>query len=269
MESVTYDTKISVFPDGTMQFYKSSRRYHRMGDDEKEMKLLFDQSYADSLGVPLWVLEAMSASDLHDGSSVQRKELDNMKRAVQKVYQIAKSNPFDYFVTFTFNPQLVNSFDYDCCVDVLRRWMDYQRKRGIRWLIVPEQHKSGRYHFHALVSGQLILVPAVNPHTGAVLFDRSGRMIYNVGNFDWGYTTATEISDPKRAASYIAKYLAKDISVPKGRKRYWASNGLARPDEKLVLMSDMDFIKLIGNSRYFKEIQNDWGKFWFCETQNT
>lgn len=216
---------------------------------------------------PDWLVDAMAAADLHDGSSVARKESDNMKRAIQAVYNIAKSNEFQYFVTFTFNPEVVNSFDYDSCVSAVRSWMDYNRKRGLMWLIVPEQHKSGRYHFHALVSGNLKLVHAVNQHTGLPMYDKSGRSIYNVGDYKWGYTTATLIGDAQQTASYIAKYLAKDITVPKGRKRYWASYGLKRPEEEFTSMSDWAFAEIVSKSRFFKDSSNIWGNFWLAEVE--
>lgn len=268
VESVTYNTRIRSYPDGTHQYYHSSRSYHRAGDEEKALSAAWDACSRElwsTLGCPDWLWDAMHAADFHDGSSVGRKEIDNMRRAVQTVYNIAKSNDFRWFVTFTFNPDMVDSFDYDACVAVLRRWMDCNRKRGLMWLIVPEQHKSGRYHFHALVSGDLKLVNAVNPRTGMPMLDKSGRPIYNVGDYDWGFTTATEIGDSKRTASYIAKYLAKDITVPKGRKRYWASYGLQRPDEDFVSMTDWSFAQIVGKSHFFKSTSNEWGNFWLAE----
>lgn len=270
VESVTYNTRVRSFPDGTKQFYHSSRNYHRAGDEEKAVMEAWNQANFDYFrsmypDLPDWCISAMCSRFVHDGSSVERKKVDNMKRAVQVVYNIAKSNEFDYFVTFTFNPQVVDSFDYDSCVFAVRQWMDCNRKRGIKWLIVPEQHDSGRYHFHALVQGQLRLQNAVNSKTGMPMMDKAGRPIYNVGDYKWGFTTATVIGDRKRTASYIAKYLSKDITVPKGRKRYWASYGLDRPEEELQMMNDWSFAELVAQSRFFKDTTNDWGNFWLAE----
>lgn len=200
-------------------------------------------------------------------TNADRKALDNSKRARQNVYNIAKSNHFDYFVTFTFDPAKVNSFDYDDCVTAVRQWMDINRKKGVQWLIVPEQHESGRFHFHALVAGSLSLTPAVHPQTGMFLLDKSGRMIYNLGDFGFGFTTATEISDPKRTASYLSKYLTKDLVVPKGRKRYWASNSLSRPLDDYSNMDDFAFAALVPQSRFFKDISNEYGNFWLLELE--
>lgn len=259
--SITYNTRIRSFPDGTKQYYHSTRNYHRAGDEEKASIAAFEAWYEERFGLPAgWEDDTLSV-----GSSVARKEIDNMKRAIQMTYNIAKSNEFDYFVTFTFDPDQVDSFSYDSCVSALTAWMNSVRQKGVQWLIVPEQHKSGRYHFHALVKGKLKLEPAVNPYTGMPMFSKSGRQIFNVGNYKWGFTEATEVGDGKRVASYIAKYLAKDITVPKGRKRYWASYGLNRPEEEFITMSDWDFAALVGQSRYFKDTSNEWGDFWLIE----
>ena len=49
---------------------------------------------------------------------------------------------------------------------------DIMRHNGNGWLIVPEQHKDGAYHFHALVAGPLSLAEAINPHNGQKILDK-------------------------------------------------------------------------------------------------
>lgn len=202
----------------------------------------------------------------HTGQTVERKELENARRAVQKVYDLAHSNDFDYFLTLTFDGTKVDRYSYDACADALKLFTDLMRHNGNKWLIVPEQHKDGAYHFHALVSGPLTLAEAVNPHTGQKILDQTGRQVYNVRNFRYGHTTATRISDPTRAATYIAKYLTKDIQVPKGRKRYWSSRRLAVPVEERLQMTSEEYGDIFNNARYQKVITSPWGCFLLCET---
>ena len=85
--------------------------------------------------------------------------------------------------------------------------------------------------------------------------------MYNVRNFKYGHTTATRISDPTRAATYIAKYLTKDIQVPKGRKRYWASRNLRRPTEERLQMTAEEYGEIFNGARYQKVINSPWGMF--------
>ena len=110
------------------------------------------------------------------------------------------------------------------------------------------------------------LVEAVNPHTGKKIMDKQGRQVYNVCNFKYGYTTATCVSDPSKAATYLAKYLTKDIQVPKGRKRYWASRSLCKPTEERLQMTSEEFGEIFNDARYQKSISSPWGKFLLCET---
>lgn len=71
------------------------------------------------------------------------------------------------------------------------------------------------------------------------------------------------IKDPQRVATYIAKYLTKDISVPKGRKCYWASRSLAKPTVDYVDMPGDSFLwDVWATARYTKAIDaGEYGRF--------
>lgn len=141
-----YNVRVKVFPDGTKQMLwseKGRQREYEIAETEKEKK--------------------------HDGESVERKEVDNMKRAVQTVYDLAKSNEWDWFITLTISKEICDRYDYGKCSDEIIRFTRFMRDHGCRWLIVPEQHKDGAYHFHGLVQGDLPVLAAVNPKTGEKL----------------------------------------------------------------------------------------------------
>lgn len=270
VDSVTYNTRVRSYPDGTKQYYQSSRSYHRAGDEEKETMRAWRQANEDYFrslypDLPDWCISALAADRFHDGSSVERKEVDNMKRAKQVIYNIAKSNDFTFFATWTLNGKKVNRYDYDSAVSALQQWINSARQRKFKWLIVPEQHKDGAWHFHGLISGNLSLTPAINSYTGLQKLDKSGRLVYNIGDYSWGFAEGSFIDDPKRIANYMTKYVTKCITVPKGRKRYWVSYGLTRPVEEFVNLSSFAFAELVAKSRYFKYISNDWGNFWLAE----
>lgn len=95
----------------------------------------------------------------------------------------------------------------------------------MRYLVVPEQHKSGRWHFHGLFAK----VDALE-FTDSGRVDNFGRIIYNVDNYRLGFSTATQITDVDKASSYMCKYITKNLcDVTKGKKRYWASRNLDEP----------------------------------------
>lgn len=85
--------------------------------------------------------------------------LDNLKRAREKVFDIALMNNFDYFVTLTFDESKVNSFDEEEVNRVVKKWFNNMVNRhDIKYICVPEYHKSGRIHLHCLMSGNLDFV---------------------------------------------------------------------------------------------------------------
>ncbi len=235
-----YNVRIKTFPDGTMQYMFSEQPKQR------------DYTSDDDV--------------THDGSSVDRKRVENQSRRKQKIYDLARSNDFEWFVTLTFDPEIVDRFDYDSCSSALYAFTHLLAKKGgFRWIIVPEQHKNGAYHFHGLISGDLSIVRAVHPGTGVPLSDSSGRAVYNVRDYQAGFTTATAITDQARAASYLTKYLTKSIQVPKGKKGYWASRNLQKPVVDYVQMTTREFGEIYNSARFQKTIDSPYGEYLLCE----
>lgn len=170
-----------------------------------------DQSDIDTM------MENMAAQE-------QRSLYSSMNRTKNKVYYLARSNDWEWFFTLTFNPELVDSFDYAACTEKLSNWFIAMRRvcPGMKYLVVPEQHKSGRWHFHGLFAGcdDLGFVDSGKRTS-------NGDIIYNVGKYRLGFSTATKVRDPRRVTQYIGKYVTKDLcAVTKGKKRYWCSRNL-------------------------------------------
>lgn len=165
--------------------------------------------------------------DMNDLERRNEHSLQNsLSRARNKVYHLARSNEWEWFFTLTFDPNKVNSFDYGEVTAKLSKWLNNLRSRyapDLKYIFVPEQHKSGRWHFHGLVS-----------QIGNIVFTHSGRYshgipIFNVGQYRLGFSTATEIQSVSKSTYYITKYFTKDlVSATKGKKRYWASKNLSQ-----------------------------------------
>lgn len=237
-----YTVRTKVFPDGTRQM------------------LFCDMPKTVDASRPL-----ISMPD-RIGKTVARKEIDNEKRAKSVVFDLARSNEWDYFITLTLDSR-INRFDYDICCDEIKKFTKFLCRYGsFSWLIVPEQHQNGAWHFHGLVSGPLRLAPAVSPYTGKPLLDGSGRQVYNVLDFKAGFTTATKVSDGPRASSYLTKYFTKDMQIPKGKKRYWASRNLLRPQVFYDEIWDDQFDAFRDCARFVKEIPTaQWGNYVLIE----
>ena len=80
------------------------------------------------------------------------------------------------------------------------------------------------------MSGALVELPVslTNFHTGKELFDKQGRKLFNLDYWDsTGLSTLSEIDNTRKVASYVTKYITKNIEsvVGKGQKKYWSSRG--------------------------------------------
>lgn len=171
------------------------------------------------------------------GKTITERTPDMIKRSIKaslnrtknKIYEIARSNKWDYFITLTFNPQKVNSKNYDYTKRIVHDWFVKMRREyapDIKYLIVPELHKDGqKYHFHGLISNTGRI-----PMIDSGFKTKGGHPIYNIYTFPYGFTTATKVQDSKKVASYITKYITKDLCIDTGnRRRYLNSENCDRP----------------------------------------
>ena len=173
-------------------------------------------------------------SNIHHVENENQIRIDSLKRAKDKIVDIALLNDFDYFVTFTFNDKLVNALDYQLSIKKLKKWLDNMvQRKELKYLLVPELHKSGRIHFHALMSGKLSLVNSGH-------LDNRFRVIYNLTDWKYGFTTAVKIDGTYEAiCKYITKYITKDLRKVTGNFYYSGGNGLIRmPD---IIYSNIEF----------------------------
>lgn len=191
----------------------------------------------------------------------------SIKRTKKKVYDYAKSNEWEWFVTFTFSPDKVNRYDYDECTKYLSKWFNNLKRSSpaLSYLVVPEQHKDGAYHFHGLFSG-------MNEHqivwTGKYVikrvrglrskFVRTKEKIYKIGSYKLGWMTATRVREMEKVTSYITKYITKDmLNGLHGRKRYWCSRNLVLPLEEVFILDATDRFILsqeLDDSSRFKKV---------------
>lgn len=175
------------------------------------------------------------------------------------IFDLVMSNEWDFFVTFTFNKEVVDRFDYEECSDKMKNWLNNVRKLfapDIKYIIVPERHKNGAWHFHGLFANMGTL-----DFIDSGYRDKKDRIIYNLYNYKFGFTTATRIEDNLATCFYILKYISKDMcGLLINKKRYWCSRNLQRPKvtrEKLSCTLE-EFEKSLGELEYQKrKVQTD------------
>ena len=134
----------------------------------------------------------------------------SLNRTKNTIYELSKSNDWEYFITFTFDPKKYDSTDYDTVTALLKRFIDRTRKtqaQDLIYMIVPEFHSDGKkYHFHGLLANTeaIKMIPSGK-------LDQDGNDIYNIPAWNYGFSTATKIKDTVRASAYITKY---DAIIP-------------------------------------------------------
>ena len=157
--------------------------------------------------------------------------LRSMRRARAKLRRLALANDFDVFVTLTLDPAKVDRYDSAAVTKVLSRWCDNMvRRHGLRYILVPEQHKDGAFHFHGFLAGS-----GLRLEDSGVEWD--GRPVYNLPQWGYGFTTAQKLYGTYSAAvGYCCKYIGKqDGERPMGRW-YYSGGSLAEPEKTYAVM---------------------------------
>lgn len=174
----------------------------------------------------------------------RKGKLDNsLSRTRSRVWELAICNSWDYFCTLTLDKEKHNRFDLAKTYSIMAKWFNNLNNRteaNLRYLLMPELHKDGAWHFHGLLQG----LPAsqITPFTlddhlpqRLRLMLQAGRQLYNWPAYAqrFGYVTLEGILDPDRCAAYMTKYITKDLqnsSVELNHHLYYCSHGLKRAE---------------------------------------
>lgn len=185
----------------------------------------------------------------------------SMNRTISKIFDYAHSYEWEWFCTFTFSEELVaDRKDFACVSKYMTIWLNHMRSRycpDMKYILVPEMHKDGAFHFHGLFADceGLDFVPAINnqeflksgkpnKYFGQPLI-RKGRQIYNIAKFK-GFTDCEKVVDSHKASSYVTKYITKElVAATPNKKRYWCSRGLPTPKEEYLFLpyKEGDFVE--------------------------
>lgn len=180
----------------------------------------------------------------------------SINKTKNKIYQLARANEWEWFITLTFDRKKNDSSDYQVVVDNLTRFMHNISRTycpDLIYLIVPELHADGEhYHFHGLLAntGNLQFI-----YSGKI--DEKNRPVFNIKQWQIGFTTATRVSDTARVSGYITKYITKECcSVLKNKKRYYASHNIEKPNIVYGVLSETDFLEMYADKiKYCKTVK--------------
>lgn len=224
-----FNVRVKKFLDGFEQIQIFSHSMASEGErTNKKFDIhtgeIFERQTGYLLDVPF---ERDNFTRVHDMPDSEYIAYKSFVRTKKTVYDIARSNRWEWFLTFTFAPDKVDRYDYEQCSRKMSVWLMNMRKKcpDMVYLVVPEQHKDGAFHFHGLFSNCFRF-----DFLFSGKYDNSNRPIFNVGSYKFGFTTATRITDTRCASSYLCKYITKDLcAVSVNKKRYWVSRNSARP----------------------------------------
>lgn len=246
---MSYNYKTMIYPDGTVE--------HRIfqgcvAEERKSVEKVKWISLLDEESGEIKQVDSEYPDQERSQESIQHSNRASKNRSKNMIIEYARANTWEWFCTFTFNPELVDSYDYKLCYQKLYQWLNNLQKRkasNVKYLGVPEQHKSGRWHFHVLMAdcNGMDIVPS--PIKG----------VYNINGWKYGFSTATTVRDTKRVSTYITKYITKDlIEHTQGQHRYIKSRNLERASEctYLVEPEQLDVLKLelIAKGCHFKDV---------------
>lgn len=172
--------------------------------------------------------------------------INSINRTKRKIYDLARSCEWEYFITLTFDGSKIDRTDFKQCMAKVRVWLQNQRRDyapDLKFLIVPELHKDGvSWHCHGLLAdvGNMQFSDSGKVAVGKKAYDKKGLYkdfptIYNLSHWGYGFSTGVKIrnNDGHRIEQYILKYITKQSCIlAKGCHRYYASKNLGTPTVK-------------------------------------
>lgn len=212
--SVFANTKEKVYPNGQHKVTVCSRAIFK----------------ADKYMEPVQDLEPQTKPK--DMSNEVRA--DSVKRAKERIFDIAMCNDFDYFITWTLDAKQIDRYDPAQISKRLKQFLNDRVKRNdARYVVIPEHHKDGAIHMHGLLSGNFKMVDSGHKTD-------AGQAIYNMPQWKLGYSTAIQLDEQKeRVSRYITKYVTKEFKKIFGSFYYAGGHGLVR--QPLVRVYDTDY----------------------------
>lgn len=205
---IYHNVKEKIYPNGMSKIAVCSRPIYREPD-----------YYAVE---PLVNTELESKESKPKNMSNEVRD-DNLKRAREKVFDIAYCNDFDYFITWTLDKEKIDRYDPVEVSKKLQTFLKHRVQRNnLKYLVIPEHHKDGAIHMHGLISGNIRLVDSGKT-------TERGATIYNMPEWSYGYSTVVETDhNTGRIAGYITKYVTKEFRKIFGKFYYAGGPGLVR-----------------------------------------
>lgn len=143
------------------------------------------------------------------------------RRRKKRIRELAKVNDFCYFITLTFKEDLENKIR----LDVLKKYLKKMKRieKDLQYLIVPEEHKNGKLHFHCLFSNEV---------KQFISFNKNNKLSLIGWEISVGFTNVQRVKSVDKVLKYIIKYITKE-----NKYTYFRSRNLKNAPVKVLFCS--------------------------------
>lgn len=158
-------------------------------------------------------------------------------RTRNNLYKYLRMCAWQFFITLTFSPDVIDRFDFSACMKKANKWIQNQKFRyanDLQYILVPEHHRDGAWHIHGVLAnvGNMSFIDSSHK-------DKKGRTVYNLSGWKNGFSTSTKVTDICKVSSYMTEYITKDLcKVTMGKHRYYRSNNISEPRETTFILEE-------------------------------
>ncbi len=241
---ISHNTKIKEYPDGSYKMTVASKPVFK----EKDFELVerFEKK--------------PKPKDMNNATRD-----DSLRRAKDKVFDIAKLNDFSYFVTLTLDGQKIDRSDVKGIIEKLRPFLsNLVQRHNLSYLLIPEYHKENKaVHFHGLFSGDIKLVDSgtvkAQGHKKPIKIETAKlygiplqdcKTVYNLPQWTFGFSTAFKMDDNRNAiSSYMTKYMIKDVQKIFGK--FYLAGGKCLKRDAQCSYTDTDYFGFEGDNEVY------------------
>ncbi|WP_446787967.1 rolling circle replication-associated protein [Macellibacteroides fermentans] len=173
----------------------------------------------------------------NDLEKVGDKFTNNIIRAKSNVLALGLCNEWDYFCTFTLDPQKYDRYNLKKWRKEFTQYIRHQRiatGQKLKYLLIPELHLDGAWHMHGLIQGySWDNLTKFNPKIHPLDLCRGGYRYHQGITEKFGFNSFGKIKNQGAVSRYLIKYIKKDmasLNIVLGNHLYYASQGLNKPE---------------------------------------
>lgn len=224
-----YDTKITVYKDGTVKQRLYSKPIYRDDDNSSDSK--FDDIDSDKSSS-----KGRQASKENELKEIRK---DSLTRSRNIIIDYVLNNPcWVSFITLTFAENITDINKANKC---FQNWVDSVRRvsSDFKYIGVPEFQKRGAVHYHILTN-----IPC---NSDIIPLQENETSKYDVKYWKHGFTSSYDLTSADEnfnVALYLLKYLYKDLDNRLfGRTKVLKSRNLKKPNTYVMLNSNPKYIQ--------------------------